>query len=385
MNSIFSKRAAGLQQGGIRAFFDKAAAYPNAIQLSIGEPDLNTPTPIVEAAYSAMREGKTHYTANAGAQPLREAVARYLHGQGVQSDPNGGIVITCGGMEAVYLAIMCLVDEGDEVLIQDPQWVNYRSQVRFAGGIPVPVPVYEEDDFSLRPEQIESRVTPRTKILMLNSPNNPTGSILDEKSLRAIADVAIKHDLFVLSDEVYSELLYDGHVHRSIAALPGMRERTLVINSFSKSFAMTGWRLGFASGPSHVVKKMTVLQENVAACAPAPAQYAALEALGSMCQVEEMRVLYAKRRDTLVEGLNAIPGIVCRKPAGAFYAFPNISAVMTDDDRFATALLEKANVVTVPGSCFGEGGKGYLRIAYSNSVENIKEALCRIDAFIRSL
>lgn len=385
MGSIFSHRAEKLQQGGIRAFFDKASAYPDAIQLSIGEPDLNTPAPIIDSAYAAMCNGKTHYTANAGTLALRESIALYLDKQGIKADPESEIIVTCGGMGAVFLAIMCLVDAGDEVLIQDPQWVNYRSQVSFAGGIPVPVPVYEQDGFVMQPEEIKRRITPRTKLLMLNSPNNPTGAVLDMERLKEIAEIAARYGLFVLSDEVYSELLYDGIEHCSMAALPGMKERTLVINSFSKSFAMTGWRLGYACGPRNLVKKMTILQENVSACAPAPAQFAAIDALKTMCQVEEMRALYARRRDVLIKGLNEIPGITCHKPAGAFYAFPNISALMPDDEKFATLLLEKARVVTVPGSCFGEAGRGYLRIAYSNSIENIEEALRRMKILSETL
>lgn len=378
MREFLTKRASELKQGGIRAFFDRAAKYAGVINLGIGEPDLDTPRPVVDAGYRAMLDGKTHYTANAGDLPVREQVAAYLREFGVQADPDGEIIMTCGGMGAVAMSLLCTVEMGDEVLIQDPQWLNYRSQVKFAGGTAVPVPVYQEDGFTLRPDELEKHVTPRTKLLMLNSPNNPTGAVMSQEALEQVARVAEAHDLLVISDEVYCEMLYDGLQHRSIAAVPGMKERTIVINSFSKSYAMTGWRVGFAAGPREIIKKLTVLQENLVACAPAFGQWAARYALETKCQLEEMKRLYQRRRDLIVSGLNDIPGIHCEIPKGAFYAFPDIRALGKSSQETAELLLEKAHVVAIPGSAFGENGEGFLRMAYANSEENIQLALERI-------
>ena len=378
MGEFLNRQARDLRQGGIRAFFDRAAKYENVINLGIGEPDLDTPRPVIEAGYEAMLAGKTHYTPNAGELAVREQVAAYLSGFGVEAEPAGEIIMTCGGMGAVAMSLLCTIDPGDEVLIQDPQWLNYRSQVKFAGGVPVPVPVYEENGFSLKAEDIAARLTPRSKILMLNSPNNPTGAVMTERDLAEVAELAERHDLLVISDEVYCELLYDGAKHRSIAALPGMEKRTVIVNSFSKSFSMTGWRVGFAAGPRELIAKMTVLQENLVACAPAFGQYAAAYALRTACDLEKMRGVYQRRRDLMVDGLNAIPGIHCEKPQGAFYAFPNIRALGRSSQALAEELLDRAQVVAIPGSAFGENGEGFLRMAYANSEENILEALRRI-------
>lgn len=332
----------------------------------------------MDAAYQAMLAGHTHYTANAGDIEVRQQVAAYLAEFGVTVDPVKEVIMTIGGMGAVSQCLLCTIDPGDEVLIQDPQWLNYYSQVKFAGGVPVAVPVYQENGLSLQAEEIEKHITPRTKILMINSPNNPTGAVMSQKELEAVAEVAMRHDLLVISDEVYCELLYDGEQHRSIAAIPGMKERTVVVNSFSKSFSMTGWRVGFAAGAQEVIAKMTVLQENLAACAPAFGQWAAKYALETKCQLGEMRELYQRRRDLIVNGLNNIKGIHCEKPRGAFYAFPDIRGLGLTSQQAAEKLLEEVQVVAIPGSAFGEHGEGFLRMAYANSEENIKEALRRI-------
>jgi len=378
MRNFTNVPASGLKQGGIRAFFDKAAKYSDVINLGIGEPDLDTPRAVIEAAYQAMCEGKTHYTANAGDLSVRKQVAAYLQEFGVEVDPANQIIMTCGGMGAVSMCLLTTINPGDEVLIQDPQWLNYRSQVKFVGGVPVPVPVYEEHGFSLKASDIEARITDKTKILMLNSPNNPTGAVMTEQDLKEVAELAIRRDLLVISDEVYCELLYDGRKHRSIAALPGMAERTLVINSFSKSFSMTGWRVGFAAGPKELIAKLIVLQENLVACAPAFGQHAAAYALATKCELEQMRGIYEKRRDLMVNGLNAIPGIHCEMPQGAFYAFPNISGLGMTSQELAEKLLDEVQVVAIPGTAFGDNGEGFLRMAYANSEENIAEALKRI-------
>lgn len=378
MRDFISQQAKGLQQGGIRAFFDKASQYSDVINLGIGEPDLDTPRPVMDAAYEAMLAGHTHYTANAGDMEVRQQIAAYLSEFDVTVDPAKEVIMTIGGMGAVSQCLLCTIDPGDEVLIQDPQWLNYYSQVKFAGGVPVAVPVYQENGFSLQAEEIEKHITPRTKILMINSPNNPTGAVMSQKDLEAVAEVAMRHDLLVISDEVYCELLYDGEHHRSIASIPGMKERTVIVNSFSKSFSMTGWRVGFAAGAPEVIARMTVLQENLAACAPAFGQWAAKYALETKCQLGEMRELYQRRRDLIVDGLNDIKGIHCEKPRGAFYAFPDIRGLGLTSQQAAEKLLEEVQVVAIPGSAFGEHGEGFLRMAYANSEENIKEALRRI-------
>ena len=378
MRNFINDRAKELQQGMIRAFFDKAKNYTNVINMGIGEPDGGTPQPIIETAYKAMLEGKTHYTANAGDLEVRQHVAKYAARYGIDADPVDEMILTIGGMGALSLSLLCTVSPEDEVLIQDPQWLNYVSQVRFAGGVPVPVPAHEENRFSISAQDIEAKITGKTRLLMLNSPNNPTGAVLSRKELEEIALVAQKHDLLVLTDEVYCEMLYDGLAHNSIASISGMKERTIVINSCSKSFAMTGWRIGFAAGPKDIIKKMVVLQENLVACAPLPAQMAAKYAMDTMCEVDAVKEMYSKRRDLIVNLLNEIDGISCLKPSGAFYVFPNIKAFNKSSEYIATQLLEQVQVVTVPGSAFGQNGEGYLRVAYANSEENIIEGVKRI-------
>ena len=385
MKNFLNENAKKLHQGGIRMFFDKANQYSDVISLGIGEPDLITPSEVIEAAYKAMKAGNTHYTANAGQIDAREAVARYLKNYGITADPSGEIILTCGGMGAVFLSIMCIVQNGDEVLIPDPQWLNYCSQVNFAGGNVVRVPVYERNGFKLNANDIEMHITKNTKLIMLNSPNNPTGAVMSREDLEAVAALAIKYDLIVISDEVYCELLYDGKRHYSMASIPGMRDRTIVINSLSKTFAMTGWRIGFAAGPKYIIDKMTVLQENMASCAPAPAQQAAIFALDSMCQVQKMCSMYEERRNVIIDGLKVIPGISCLIPQGAFYTFPNISSFGMTSADFAEGLLEQQHVVSVPGSCFGTFGEGFLRLSYCNSKENIEEAVQRIANYVASL
>jgi aminotransferase len=255
----------------------------------------------------------------------------------------------------------------------------------FAGGVPLPVPVIESNRFSLKAEDIEKRITAKTRILMLNSPNNPTGSVIPYEDLKQIAELAVRHDLLVLSDEVYCELMYDGVVHRSITEFPGMAERTMVVNSFSKSFAMTGWRVGFAAGPASIIRKMVVLQENMVACVASVSQYAAIEALKDFAYIDEMRKIYIQRRELVVNGLNSIPGISCIKPEASFYVFPNVKALHMTSKSISDGLLEKVRVVAIPGSAFGDNGEGYLRISYANSTENITEALQRIKHYVTAL
>ncbi len=383
MNTFLNERALELRQGAIRAMFDRAKNFPGSINLGIGEPDLNTPEEIIEEGCNALRQGKTHYTANAGIIELRKKISQYLSAQKVDVDPETEIIITTGGMGGLALALMVSLSPGDEVLIQDPQWLNYYSQVRFFGGIPVPVPVVEKNGFRLMAKDIEKRITSKSKVLMINSPNNPTGAVLEYEDLEAISNLAKKHDLMVITDEVYSTLLYDGMEHHSIISLSDMKDRTIVVNSFSKSFAMTGWRIGYAAGSREIIDKMIKLQENLVACVATTSQYAALKALDILDRATEMTEIYRERRDLIVDGLNAIKGISCIKPKGSFYVFPNIKALGKTSMEVGNELLEKAGVITVPGSAFGNQGEGYLRISYANSLENIKEALNRIEKYVK--
>jgi len=385
MSTFLNDKALELRQGAIRAMFDRAKNFPGSINLGIGEPDLDTPEEIVDEGCNALRHGRTHYTANAGIIELRRGISQHVSKQGVEVDPEREIIITTGGMGALSLALMVTISPGDEVLIQDPQWLNYFSQVKFFGGVPVPVPVWEEKGFRLSVEDIEKRITCKTKILMINSPNNPTGAVLEDEDLTAIAELAKKYNLLVISDEVYCTLLYDGMEHKSIISLPNMKERTIVVNSFSKSFAMTGWRVGYAMGCEEIIDKMTRLQENIVACVTEVSQYAALKALSVFDKAEAMKDIYRERRDLMVNGLNSIEGISCIKPKGSFYVFPNIKALGKDSNTVANELLEKAGVIAIPGSAFGQQGEGYLRISYANSMENLKLALERIEKYTRQV
>jgi aminotransferase len=385
MHDFCNAKAKDLKQGAIRELFDRARQYTGTINLGIGEPDFETPASIIEAGCKALKNGNTHYTENAGLIELRESIAHYLKRPGVDYSPEKEIIVTNGGMGALSLFLLCTVTPGDEVVVQDPQWLNYRSQILFAGGVPLPVPVIESNRFSLKAEDIEKRITAKTRILMLNSPNNPTGSVIPYEDLKQIAELAVRHDLLVLSDEVYCELMYDGVVHHSITEFPGMAERTMVVNSFSKSFAMTGWRVGFAAGPASIIRKMVVLQENMVACVASVSQYAAIEALKDFAYIDEMRKIYIQRRELVVNGLNSIPGISCIKPEASFYVFPNVKALHMTSKSISDGLLEKVRVVAIPGSAFGDNGEGYLRISYANSTENITEALQRIKHYVTAL
>lgn len=381
MRSYLTESAEQLSQGGIRAFFDKAAAYKNTINLGIGEPAQHTPEAIIEAAVSAAQMGYTHYSANAGFFDVRHEVASYLKGFDLDYDPEGEIVITCGGMGALALVLSCTVDTGTGVLIQDPQWVNYSSQVRFLGGKVIHVEVEEEENYVLKAEQIRKSITDQTKILLINSPNNPTGAVLSQEELSAIAEVAIENDLLVISDEVYCELVYNGR-HHSIASLPGMKERTCVINSFSKSFAMTGWRIGFAAGPRRLIKKMTILQENYFSCANTLGQKAGAYALHTRCGLDEMKESYRRKRDLVCDVLDHFPKVSYSKPEGAFYIFMNISKCGCTSLEMADRLLKETGVITVPGSSFGSKGEGHLRLSYAGSDENLLEALHRMEPLL---
>ncbi|MBA7475069.1 Aspartate/prephenate aminotransferase [subsurface metagenome] len=384
MKNFLNIKSVEMKKGAIRAMFDRAKKFPGSINLGIGEPDLNTPAEVVEEGCKALRSGKTRYTANAGIIELRTEMAKHLNKYNLSVNPENEIIVTIGGMGALALCLLVTITPGDEVLLQDPQWLNYFSQIKFCGGIPISVPVYEENEFKISPESIKKRMTNRTKILMLNSPNNPTGAVLEYSDLKDIARLVKEYDLLVISDEVYSTFVYDGVKHHSIASIDGMLERTIVINSFSKSFAMTGWRIGFASGNKKIIEKMVRLQENLVACVNASSQYAAIKALSIFNKTDKMIEIYRKKRNFIVDRLNSIRGISCYKPKGSFYVFPNVKKIGENSEAVANELLEKANVVTIPGSAFGPHGEGYLRISYANSEENLRKAVKRIKKYIEN-
>ncbi|MGA2762644.1 MAG: pyridoxal phosphate-dependent aminotransferase [Spirochaetia bacterium] len=370
----------------IRKMFNIAGAMKDVISFTVGEPDFVTPTNIIDAAVRSLHRGETHYTPNAGILPLREAISnRVARELSFAPDPEKEIIVTAGGMEALMLGIMVLIDPGDEVIVTDPHWPNYPRQVQMCGGIPRFVTVREEDSFVLDPDKVRTAITTRTKMIILNSPSNPTGAVMDRDTLCEIARMAVQHDLFVVSDEVYHHFLYDGTPFASIATLEGMRERTLVIDSFSKTYAMTGWRVGYAVGPEVVVKNMVKYQENFIGCVNSQAQYAAIEALeGPQAPLDQMIRTYAERRKLIVEGINAIPGLSCIWPKGAFYCFANIRKSRMGSEDFAMELLKETGVVIVPGSGFGRGGEGYVRLSYATSEKNIALGLARIRRFVES-
>lgn len=380
MMEILSRRARELKQGAIRAMFDKSAGMTGVINMGIGEPDMATPLAICEAAAGALKGGDTHYTANAGTMACRKAIAAAEARRGLTYDPAGEIIVTPGAMGALALFIAVVVGDGDEVLIQDPEWLNYASQVKFFGGVPVPVPARAEDGFALKAATIEALITPRTKVLMLNSPNNPTGCVIPVKELEAIAAVAIKHNLIVVSDEVYDTLSYGPKIV-SIATLPGMQERTVVINSLSKAYAMTGWRLGYAAGPKGIIGKMIPAQENISACANTAAQAAAVYALGHPELAEAISATFAKRREFVLAALDKVEGISYCVPYGAFYVFPDIRAFGLTSSEFCNRLLEEEHLVCIPGSAFGDCGEGYIRMAYAASDKDLAEAMVRFARF----
>jgi len=378
-------RAKTLKQGAIRAMFDKASKMTDVISLGIGEPDMATPALVCEAAKEALDKGVTHYTPNAGTLSFRQAIAEKSYIKDLGYNPETEIIVTNGGMGALSLLFLVLLNKGDEILIQDPQWLNYVAQVAYCDGTAVRVPSDLEHNFEMQPEVIESLITPNTKALMINTPNNPTGSVMSRETMAKIAELAVKHDILVISDDVYNTLLYEGEEAVSIASFPGMKERTIIVNSFSKSYAMTGWRIGFVAGPAEIVDKMTKCQENFNACANAPGQYAATVALEHPELCEELRQIFENRRKILLDGLKDIDGISSNRPTGAFYVFADISSFGLSSVDFCNRLLDEAKVVCIPGSAFGECGEGFIRIAYTCSDDDLREAVQRIAKFCQSL
>ncbi|MBI2267608.1 MAG: pyridoxal phosphate-dependent aminotransferase [Armatimonadetes bacterium] len=355
------------------------------VHLEIGEPDFDTPANIVEEGIQALRKGETHYSPSAGIMPLRQEIASYLsRTRKIKVSPDE-VVVTPGAKPVIAFVLLALIDPGDEVVYPNPAYPAYESVINFAGGKAVPLPLLEEREFCFNVGDLEKAITPRTKLIVLNSPENPTGGVLTEDDLRQIADLAQKHNLLVLSDEIYSRILFEGEFH-SIASLQGMKERTILVDGFSKTYAMTGWRLGYAAMPLPLAEKVTKLEINVNSCTATFTQWAGIEALkGPQDSVLRMVGEFKKRRDVIVEGLNRIKGIHCRKPKGAFYVFPNIKEIGKDQDFIADYLLREAGVAALAGTAFGEYGKGYLRFSCANSVENIQRALDRIESALAKL
>ncbi len=356
----------------------------SVVHLEIGEPDFDSPPHVVDAAVQALREGHTHYTPSAGIPELREAVARYVsRTRGIAVDPSE-VVVTPGGKPVMAFTVLALVDPGDEVVYPDPGFPIYESLVRWVGATPKPLRLREEREFRVDPDELASLVGPRTKLVILNSPHNPCGSVLSRQDVEAIAEVCLRWGAWVLSDEIYSRILYDAE-HHSIAAVPGMRERTVILDGFSKTYAMTGWRLGYGVMPPQLADVVTRFAVNVYSCPTAFAQVAGIAALeGPQDAVDAMVAEFRRRRDRVVQGLNAMDGIRCTTPRGAFYAFPNVSALDPDGKAFADYLLEEAGVAALSGTAFGPGGRGYLRISYATSLQNLELALERIEAACRA-
>jgi aminotransferase len=373
----------GLKPSGIRKFFDIVATMKDVISLGIGEPDFVTPAPIVEAGIRSLRGGETHYTSNAGRLELRQAVSEHLQRlYGVHYDPISEIIISVGVSEALYLTMSALLNPGEEVIVPTPCFVSYQAEVILAGGVPVEVPTYVEDSFQVNPELLEKAITPRTKAILLGYPNNPTGAVYTRDVLVEIARIAEKHDLIVISDELYDQLVY-GVSHVCFPALDGMKERTILLGGFSKNYAMTGWRAGFACGPASIIQGLVRIHQYTIMSAPTMSQVAALEAL--QCGqpfVDEMRAEYDRRRQLIIGGLNKL-GLPTFEPRGAFYAFPNISVTGMDDETFAQKLLEEERVAVVPGNSFGPGGEGFVRCSYATAYEKIEEALHRMERFMQ--
>jgi len=380
-----SDRVNRIKASGIRKFFDLVAKEKNIITLGIGEPDFDTPEIIKDAAIRAIENSLTHYTSNYGIIELRKKISEKLKKKNKIFAHPQNILITTGSSEALDLAFRTIINPGDEVLIPSPSYVSYIPATLLSDGVPVTVPCYEKDEFRLLPEEIEKRITKKTKCIVIASPNNPTGAILRRKDIENIADIAIKHNLFVISDELYEYLIYDNEEHFSIASIPEMFEKTITINGFSKSYAMTGMRIGYVVADESIIEGMMKIHQYGMLCAPSISQYAALKFDECENDVKEMIKIYEMRRNLIYKRLNEIDGISAIKPKGAFYIFPNIKETKMSSERFANKLLKDAKVVVIPGNVFGEEGEGYVRMSYSVSIENIKKALERIEKFMKKL
>ncbi len=385
MRNPLSDKVIKMKPSGIRKFFDIVSEMPDAISLGVGEPDFDTPWNVREEGIYSLEKGRTFYTSNAGLLELRQAICDYTDRRfHVAYNPKNEVLLTVGGSEGIDVALRAMLNPGDEVIIPEPCFVSYVPCVELADGVPVTISLKNENQFRLTAEELEAAITDRTKIVMLSYPNNPTGAVMEREDLEAVAEVVIRHDLYVISDEIYAELTYNsGHV--SIASLPGMRERTVVINGFSKAFAMTGWRLGYAMAPAMLMEQMTKIHQYAIMCAPTTSQYAAIAALRDCDRdVERMRESYDQRRRYLLNEFKEM-GLACFEPYGAFYMFPCIKEFGMTSEEFATKLLNAKKVAVVPGSAFGECGEGFLRISYAYSLEELKVAIGRIKEFIEEL
>lgn len=380
--SYLSKTVDELRPSGIRRFFDLASGMEGVVSLGVGEPDFITPWTVREAAILSLEQGYTSYTANAGLLELRQEIASYMARTfEVLYQPENEIIVTVGASQAIDIALRSIIDSGDEVIIVEPCFVSYSPLVTLAGGTPVHVLAESEQEFKITSEKLESAITPKTKAIMICSPNNPTGTMLNKEELQKIAEIANRYDLLILSDEIYAELVYD-ESYTSMAAIKGMKERTILISGFSKGFAMTGWRLGFVCAPEEISAAMLKVHQYSMMCAPTMAQYAALEALrNGNDEVEEMRKSYRRRRNYMVSSLNEL-GLPCHSPGGAFYVFPSIQTTGLTSNQFAEQLLIEEKVAVVPGSVFGDSGEGFIRCSYATSMEQLQEAIKRIRRFL---
>jgi aminotransferase len=380
-----SDRIVEIQPSGIRKFFDIVSEMKDAISLGVGEPDFDTPWHIREEGIYSLEKGRTFYTSNAGLKELKVEICSYLSRRfEVTYDPDHEVMVTVGGSEAIDIALRAMLDPGDEVLIPQPSYVSYVPCTILANGVPVIIDLEAKDQFKLTSEKLLEKITPKTKVLVLPFPNNPTGAVMKAEELEEIAKIVIEKDLFVISDEIYAELTY-GNDHTTIAAFPGMKDRTVLINGFSKSYAMTGWRLGYAAAPRVILEQMLKIHQFAIMCAPTTSQYAAVAALRDGDKdVQVMRESYDQRRRYLIHAFKEM-GLECFEPHGAFYTFPSIKRFGMTSDEFATRLLREEKVAVVPGTAFGDCGEGYLRISYAYSLKNLKEALSRMDRFIKKL
>lgn len=385
-DSFVASHIAALPKSGIREFFDIVNTMDDVISLGVGEPDFTTPWNIREAGTFSLEQGHTAYTSNLGMLPLRKEICKYVRTYyDVDYNYNNECIVTIGVSEALDIAMRALLNPGDEVIYTTPCFVSYPAEIVMAHGVPVPVATYEKDNFALTPESLKNVITPKSKVLLLNFPCNPTGAVMGLDNLKAVAEIAIANDLVVISDEIYSELIYDNWKHHSIAALEGMRERTIFLHGFSKAFAMTGWRVGYACGPAEIIDAMMKIHQYGIMSANTTSQEAALEALrNGHSSMLKMRESYRERRNVMVSMLNDM-GLKCILPQGAFYAFPNISSTGLDSKTFARQLLEKEHVAVVPGVAFGDCGEGYVRCCYATGIQDIIEAMKRIKHFIDNL
>ena len=384
MRDFVSDKIKNIKPSGIRKFFDIANSMEDCISLGVGEPDFETPWHITEEGIYSLEQGRTFYTSNQGLPELREEISKWNKRKYNLDYSKEEIIITCGGSEAIDITLRATLNPGDEVIILEPNYVCYEPDIILASGAPIKIKLKNENEFRLTPEELESAITSKTKILLMNYPNNPTGAIMNKSDLEKIAKVIIKHDLLVITDEIYSELTYEGN-HCSIGSLPNMKERTITINGFSKAYSMTGWRLGYVMGPKEIMDQVKKIHQFVIMSAPTISQYAGLEALrNGDNDIERMKKEYDKRRKYLLKEFNRL-GLPCFEPKGAFYIFPDIRKYNMSSEEFATELLNREHVVVVPGTAFGESGEGFVRISYAYSLDALKEAIKRIEKFIKTI